>query len=121
MLATSCATIQNPTNSASQPAPEEMIFAIQPGSCPGLDDHFAISTDGLRALLLRDRQLKTQHAIELAECFGARQIAEATRDQAVRELKRVDWWSRWGFIIGLGSGLIAGAGFAASIAALIKH
>ncbi len=85
------------------------VVGIPPGLCPGLDDHFAISTRGVRALLLAVRERETQAAIDLAQCQGAARVAEAREQSAVRAAESSEFWLRWGPIVGAAIGLVVGA------------
>jgi hypothetical protein len=88
--------------------PMAEIVAIPPGACLGLDDHFAMSTNAVRHMLVNQRAAETKHAVELEKCNGATRIAETQRDAAMVAAEHGEWWQRWGALL-IASGLFAGA------------
>lgn len=111
-LATGCAHEYKqilPSSSPTNVDPLADIVPIPPGACLGLDDHFAISTNGVRALLLADRKRTADFSSVLAKCDEARQISEIRRASAEKSLSDGDFWRRWGVLIGGVLGFIGGA------------
>lgn len=91
-----CATNASlPPPSSLQVDPLGEVIAIPPGSCLGLDDHFAMSTNAVRSLLVNMRETDTRHAIELATCSGAGRVLKHQLGEAVDALKATGWWQRW--------------------------
>jgi hypothetical protein len=102
--------------SSLQVDPLSDVIAIPPGACLGLDDHFAMSTNAVRSLLMNQRDTETRHALELNYCQNATKIANAQRDNAAKALEQAGWWQRWavpliaaGTLLGAGLGLATGA------------
>lgn len=98
-----------PASAPSEPDPMADIVGIPPGACLGLDDHFAISTRGVVALLQSVRKRETTHAIELAHCQGAASLAEERQRQAQIAAGSAEFWLRWGPIVGAAIGIVVGA------------
>ncbi len=120
LFATSCA---GSVLSASAPVAVDSladVVAIAPGQCPGLDDHFAISTRGVRALLLSIRERETAHAVERAQFSGATRVAEARADAAEQGRESLEWRARWGIPIGAGVGMVVTAAVAALLVVLSR-
>jgi len=60
------------------------------------------------------------HRTELAECHRAAEMADARARAAVSAAESADWWSRYGFILGLAGGVIAGGAAVAIGAAAVQ-
>lgn len=120
LFATSCASnvLHAPSSLESDPLVD--VVAIPPGQCTGLDDHFAISTRGVRALLLSIRERETKAAIGIAACDGARRIVEARAMAAEKAQEQASWWARWGLPIGFASGIAATAALTAFVIGVSK-
>lgn len=94
------------------------VIAIPPGACRGLDDHFAISANALRAMLVQDVERETQHKVELTQCLGGQFLAEAQRDRAMEAVEQAGWWHKWSPLLIAGGGfvgLVAGAALGVAI------
>lgn len=125
VCAASCAArneppLAAPTSLAVDPIAE--VIAIPPGLCPGLDDHYAMTTAAVRQLLVNERNTEAQHAADLVGCQGTAKLAQARQKHAEDALAGAGWWQRYGPILaasGVVSGLIAGA--AAGIIIGEKH
>ncbi len=110
VCAASCAArneppLAAPASLAVDPVAE--IIAIPPGYCPGLDDHYALSTAAVRQLIMNERASQAQHAIDLAGCQGAAKLAEARQKNAEEALAVAGWWQRYGPILAT-SGVVLG-------------
>ena len=106
----SCAARSKPVSVAPESAPIvdplADIVAIPPGLCPGLDDHYALTTNAVRQLLIYDREIETQHRLEMLDVKGDLALAELQRDRALEESKSAGWFAKWGLLVGLAGGLI---------------
>lgn len=111
LCATSCASSVSvlPASAPTEVDALADVVAIPPGACLGLDDHFAISTRGVRALLLSIRERETQNALRIAACEGAARVAEARAAAATAAAAENEFWGRWGPLIGASVGLVVGA------------
>lgn len=108
---------------ASQPSevdPLADVVAIPPGSCLGLDDHFAISTDGVKALLVSVREQETRAAVQVATCKRDARLALAHAEAIERDASSVAWWARWGPLFGAAIGVVVGASVPTAIL-LLRH
>jgi hypothetical protein len=85
------------------------VTIIPPGACLGLDDHYALSTNALRQLLVNMQETETQHALDLAWCKGAARVADKRAEIAEHQIEEHAFWSRWGPMIGAAIGLVVGA------------
>lgn len=104
-----------PTSSPVTVDPVAEIVAIPPGICPGLDDHYALSTAAVRALLVNERNAEAEHAAELVTCQGAAKVAELRQKGAETALDGAGWWARWhwpvtavGTVLGIVGGFLLG-------------
>ncbi len=112
-------------NRSQLPAPSSLavdplgeVIAIPPGTCRGLDDHFALSANALRAMLVQDVERETQHRLDLAQCMGSQFVAEAQRDRAIEAVEHAGWWHQWAPMLIAGAsvvGLVAGAALGVAI------
>lgn len=112
----SCAAANSPYVASSLPAVDPMtaIVAIPPGACLGLDDHYAISTDGVRVLIASRIQKDTEHRIAIERCSGDKQILAARAESAEKRAVSNEAWATWAplgiagaFIAGIIGGVIA--------------
>jgi hypothetical protein len=106
VCATACAPSSVPPVAASslQVDPLAEVVPIPPGACLGLDDHFAMSTNAVRSLLVNMAETQTRHAVELAKCSGAARLAEQRQKQAEDAADRSAWLARWGLPLGFAAG-----------------
>lgn len=121
VFVTSCAA----NNRTPLPAPSSLrvdpmvdIRDIPAGSCPGFDDHVAISTNGMRALLESVRETQEQQDLELARCGTAARLAQSQARQAEKDRATDEWKARWGLPIGVGIGAVVTAAIAAALTGL---
>lgn len=110
----SCSQSRSAPPAAPAPAsnridPLEDIFALPPGNCLGLDDHYVMSTMAVRMMLVNERERETQHALDVVGCKREAQIANARADAAEKDINSSAFWLRWGPIVGAGIGLVVGA------------
>lgn len=122
VFVTACAASSPPPVAASRPAVDPLaeVIAIPRGACPGMDDHFAMSANAVRQLLLNMEQLDTDHAVALARCQGAAQLAAQRQKQAEDALSHGAWLAKWGFPLGLGVGATVVSLVAWGIASVIS-
>lgn len=108
---TACAANKPPPVAASLPQVDPLaeVIAIPPGTCLGLDDHFALSTNAVRHLLVNMAETDNRHAVELAKCSGRARAAETRARVAEEAAEEGEMWRRWGPIVGASIGLIVGA------------
>jgi hypothetical protein len=104
---TACAAnSQAPVQASTlQVDPLSEVVPIPPGACLGLDDHFALSTNAVRALLVNMAETDTRHALALAKCSGAARVAEQRQKQAEDAAESNAWLARWGIPLGFGTGV----------------
>jgi len=90
---------------------------IPPGACVGVAGEFALTQRGVRALLARQIETDTQHAIAIAQCSGDRRVVEAQRDSYQKAADSAGWWKRWApLLIVFGTAASALGGFVAGVA-----
>ncbi len=113
-----CFVLQGCARSERGPLPAPSSLSVDPfvdvvsipvGTCPGFDDHFALSTKGVRALLTSIRDTETRHQLDMVTCRAAAQVAQSRERAAFKELESGEFWRRWGALIGGVIGIFVGA------------
>lgn len=99
---------------------ERTIQDIDPERYPEWPNHYAVSVEAFRALLLKGIAANKIAADALANEIGARRLAETQRDQARGIATKNAWWAAWGFWLGVGGVLVAEAVIAGLALALSR-
>ncbi len=118
VCATACAASKPPLAAPSSLSvdPLSEVVAVPSGACPGMGDHFAMSANAVRQLLLNMEQTDTDHALAMQKCGGERQLAEQRQKQAEDAAEANAAWRTWApvggvvaFIIGAVVGGVVGS------------
>jgi hypothetical protein len=79
-----------------------------PQECSSLVGWYAISEQGMRAILAEDMRKEAAAETRYLREKQRAELAEERENQQKQIAQSADWWSRWGLTLGLSGGTVAG-------------